>query len=693
MSFAMAFDQNYAGNGDWQFPSPQGTPTAGSFHNVLQTPKTAAFHSHFQDAFRTPQMPVYSTPQQPHFESMAHMGPSPQAYGCHDGLVVSPAVGNQYTPGHLASGTHFGHAQGIQNDANPMTGPPSFSSIQMQTPPPTRGFSAKKAQQPDPIAFGTPSTIASRRFMTPQLQAMPLKAGVSQHTPVHFPQLQFSPELYQFRNLGPASAPVMPQTQLLWDQMAPTPAIVAHQRPLDDPFAPAMQQSPAWPASSPNPGMAQTMSFDTPAMTSFSVQPPHPRPASAASVPSNAVASYATTLGASSASLDPSLIYSSPIRSAFPQDGQAVRPRAAQSATNKHRGATNGAMVFESTATAAETITPQTVSGGNLRWNNTTGNVRPQTAQAAFSTSDALYNHPVQTASPLKRSSRLPLGSISEHKPRKRASVILTVDQHGIARTERNEPEGSPTKSIREKYPGLFDSDSSDNESDTSSRIPGADASMSIAESMTRRSKVARLDPPVENLVGLNIPRSGSSASLRTVTPSRAAIAAAASLRKQGSLRRPSRTAASKRNSMAVPTTLMIDSCPMGDELQPDMEIGIETKRIGGSSARAHSKRRDAEHTALDAHNRRWSMMSFEHLQPASIPTSMRQPSFQNGSRSHTAPLIRCICGVPQDHGVPLVQCCSCTQWLHSPCVCLDGQDPPPLYTCFLCTKPTSALR
>lgn len=74
-----------------------------------------------------------------------------------------------------------------------------------------------KKMQSQEVAFGTPSTIASRRSMTPQqVYSSSHNAPATQHAPMQYPQLQFSPDVYQFGNLGPASAPVFPQTQLLW---------------------------------------------------------------------------------------------------------------------------------------------------------------------------------------------------------------------------------------------------------------------------------------------------------------------------------------------------------------------------------------------------------------------------------------------------------------------------------------------
>ncbi|KAK5703736.1 hypothetical protein LTR97_002749 [Elasticomyces elasticus] len=685
----MEFDQAFAGNGDWNFPSPGATPTNPTFGSVLHTPKTAAFPSHFQDAFNTPQMPGYSTPQQPQYNSITPVQrPQNSSETLRSNYYASMqansthAISMPFQAGYTAPVLSPGFQHSFQMSPAPHM---TFNSSQMQTPPPTRGMSVKKIQQPTDIAFGTPSTIASRRFATPQQAAQSNAMAVGEQTAMPLTQLQFSPDMYQFTNpnLGPASAPVMPQTQLLWDQMGGPATGVPHQHSLDDPFAPGMQQNMAWPAPLPLSGPVQAMSFDTPAMASFPVQPPHPRPMSAANMHTGFT--HSTPMASTSASLDPSLIYSSPIR-------PIVRPTSRASKGKTPAKRKDSAMTDKSqSASISPVISEPAVNGPVLRRSNTTGIARPSTAQSTANLLETMnrsssFTQVPRTASPLKRVGRAPLGSISEHKPRHRASVILTVDENGIARTETRPAEDSPTRSIRERYPGLFDSDSSDDddESETSEQPPSRNASFTFVKGEERRAKAARLDPPVEGLEGLSIPRSSSRASNKSVTPSRAAIAAAAQLRRQGSVKRPTRTPSARRNPMSSSTGSLIDSCPM------DMSSDHQQADVGAHMSNGHSDwaplpRQGRSATALDAHNRRWSMMSFEQ-QP------MQPPQYAMQQQMRAAPLIRCLCGVTEDRQSPLVQCSSCTQWLHAMCIGMGGRQLPRNYICFLCTKPGELL-
>ncbi|KAK0825544.1 hypothetical protein LTR03_017443 [Friedmanniomyces endolithicus] len=607
----MEFDQAFVGNGDWNFPSPGATPTNPTFGNVFQTPKTATFPSHFQDAFNTPQMQVYTTPQQPQYSSMT---PVQRQHTSSETLRSNYYAGVQagYSVPEISPGIHHGFQISPAQQATQM----SLSSSQMQTPPPTRGMSAKKTQQPTQIAFGTPSTIASRRFLTPQQEMAGHAMVLGSHTPMPLAQMQFSQDMYQFANMGPASAPVMPQTQLLWDHMGTPMTTLPQQSPLEDPFAPAMQHNPPWS------GQLQAMSFETPAMASFPVQPLRGQPMSTAAMDNRLV--HRTPVVPISLGLDPSLIYSSPLRPTAQSGSRSSKGRLEKC----HVKRKDSAMTSTShTASISPVHSEPAIFEPGLYRSNTTGPARPSSAQSTANLLETLnrsssFTQTPRTASPLKRIGRNQLGSISEHKPRHRASVILTVDENGIARTETTRAEQSPTRSVRDRYPGLFDSDTSDDESDTSEQPPSRSASFTFIKGEERRTKAARLDPPIENLEGLSIPRSSSRASNKSVTPSRAAIAAAAQLRRQGSVKRPSRAASAKRNTMSSSTGSLIDSCPMDiSTAEQQQAVASANMRNGSNDWAAMSGQ---GRSALDAHNRRWSMMSFEQHQ---IPAHTTQVS------------------------------------------------------------------
>ena len=673
--------------------------------------------------FATPQQPQYSsmTPvQRPQTSSetlRSNYYANIQAVGSQSAGQTMPALGHM-DYGYSMVSPPYGntHAASMQLAMNT-----SFDSTQMRTPPPTRGTSAKNPHQAQQIAFGTPSTIASRRFMTPQQPLVPSNSaqpGLS--TPVQFPQLQFSPDVYQFTNLGPASAPVMPQSRVLWSQSG-GPVQSMPQATLDDPFAPASSNSLGWSPAIAQQSNPQTVSFDTPAMDSFPIQAPQPRPASTVPLASNHAALSHNEPG--SAGVDPSLLYSSPARPVARSSSRSKKARNQPPANGAQTKGSKTAIHSRSdTVSSNDTATSRGTT--QLQRSNTTGTARPKSAQLSMTATESLsrsnsISQIPRTSSPAKRFGRPSLGSISESRPRQRTSVILTVDENGRARTETRRVDDSPTRSIRERYPALFDSDSSDTASDTSEQTPSRPSSFIFDKRDERRSKAAKLDPPVENLEGLSIPRSGSSASMKKgIPPSRAAVAAAAQLRRQSSLRRstPSRNQ-NRRSLMSSSSTSLIDTCPMDvstSQSQPQTTDGIDQPAYQPAEDQGVMNWADPRDTfaasssnaesALEEHNRRWSIMSFEQQQqPQAILPQQQQyqvaafpnPGMQvqhHSQGTHSRPLlIRCVCGVGNESGQRLIQCQSCTQWLHTHCVGLDSQFLPPTFTCFLCTRPPSS--
>ncbi|KAM3423088.1 hypothetical protein BST61_g547 [Cercospora zeina] len=547
----MECEQPYLGAAiDWAFPSPGATPTSAAYTpNAFHTPKTASFPSHFHDAFATPHMPA-STPSQHEFPDLhaaqrPHTAAPDVPRNAHLHMQAHPHAPAMPPPGAVLY-QNFIMSPMYDHTSRPQTAAPVNQSVtydpaQMQTPPPTRGSSAKKPQLQE-VALGTPSTIASRRFASPQL-AFPRQ-------PQH-PQLQLSPNMYQSGNFGPAVAPVMSHAQPLWNQHGNPVGMHQQQPTLGDPFAPNTSSSMQWPQTQHPQSVASPTAFNTPAMNSFSLQPATQPSASAVQLNYTADPVMTTT------SVDPSLVYSSPIRPPLdfsietPNRPQTLQPsplepipkpkggRKAEAKKPEHKRAdTTTTVASSSTANSSTFAAPRPV----LQRSSTTGTARPPSVQSLSSAESLSRRNSIlqvpRTASPLKRVGRTNLGSISENRKTRPPSVILTVDEFGRARAVRTDAprEHGPTTAMRERYPGLYDSDSSDEEVSEGERdIPSRSTSFSFTKGQERTSKAAKLDPPLEGIDGLSIPRTSSAASMK-VAPSRAAIAAAAQLRRGNSL-------------------------------------------------------------------------------------------------------------------------------------------------------------
>ncbi|KAF2485759.1 hypothetical protein BDY17DRAFT_322574 [Neohortaea acidophila] len=715
----MDFDPSYnEGPVDWNFPSPNATPTHQSFgSNAMQTPKTSTFPSHFQDAFSTPQFPSYATPQPTQNPSMT---PIQRPHTSSDTLrsnyyaQITGGGGQHYAQAvHPSSQSDGGMAAispayaGVYPAAMPQHMSQGFDPTQMQTPPPTRGTSAKRLQQAQQIAFGTPSTIASRRFLTPQVPTVPSSQEMHGHqTPVQFPQLQFSPDVYQFAHFGPASAPVLPHSRILWDPMT-SPVHPMPPPPLDDPFAPVPSTGMTWGSPALPQGTSPSAIFDTPAMNGFAVQGIPQRRAAARPVSASFHTSHQSP---PAAGVNPSLVYSSPIPPVVRSNAKPNKARVSSAPQKK-----SGPLDAQNRLEAADA--PPNRSTAPLQRSNTTGMSRAKSALLSMSDARSSAGSAInRTASPAKRLGRPSLGSIAEARPRQRTSVVLTVDENGTARTETKRIDSSPARSIRERYPALFDSDSSDAETDTSERLPSRPSSFIFDKRDERRSKAAKLDPPVENLEGLSLPRSNSSASLKKGIPlPRAVIAATAQLRRHGSMKRATHGRSMRRNPAASSASSLIETTSQA-EATTSLPVQDHSPQASHDGTAFGGPPPSSAESTLNMYNRRWSVMSFEQhpqAQPQALPAlSPQQPQYQHHQQHppqhqqqyypppftgesgiyphHQQPAlqIRCVCGLG-DTGFRLIQCTSCTQWLHEPCVGIGPQDaPPPHFTCFLCTKP-----
>jgi hypothetical protein len=592
-----------------------------------------AYPSHFRDAFNTPHLQSYNTPQQPEYPALTT--PQQQQFMPVETLRSNAYANGQPMPGHadgagtMEMGLMSGHsmmdmsqmsqAYPASQDNSIMSGNDYHSALsqnsfamsfesQMQTPPPTGDSSAKRLVPGPHAAFGTPSTIASRRNITPQQSYYTQQGAMQQSTPVQFPYLPFSPEeCSSFSNMGPATAPAMPQGNILWAQTSPS-GMYPQQNLLSDPFAPAQCESMMWPSMNATAGV-QAVAFDTPAMVEFPTMAPHHIPLSITSV---VPSSRPSTM---SGAVDPALLFASPTHPVAQQRNQTQVNfgNAPVSADLALRGSATGSvsgttMPNHSDMASAAARLPSANRPG-LRRSNTTGtlSIIQQEQQQV----------PARTGSPLKRVG-LPLTSINEasaavKKQRQRNSVVLMIDESGRARAESRPVSSkakvdSPTQSARAKYPGLFDSDSEDSDDDADDGASDASSASLAARkasfrphSKVRSSTQVLPDPhrsssvvDEDDAASTNPSRCTSSASNR-VAPSRAAIAAVAQLRRASSVKR---SQSLKRNSIAASSFAFsnADSSMLFGESYGPFHNAMATQSHQGAT--------------LEDHNRRWSTLS-----------------------------------------------------------------------------------
>ncbi|KAK5009486.1 hypothetical protein LTR28_000819 [Elasticomyces elasticus] len=603
-------DPQAYGSTGWHFPSPSATPTTSMFPPVsFQTPKTASFPTYFRDAFNTPIQPGQSTPSQTpqnaffpppeqflnsaHFKRPQADGQWSEFPGALDHAAYMPLQSQQAAASfpvmsYPASGGHNGFHVGRPASAPRDMSSSMMESFRMQTPPRTRDSSTKRkalqGQQVYPLQpamFDTPSTIATRRFQTPLSSAASQnECSQLQPSPMQFSQLQFSPDMYHFANFGPATAPGYPRSQSFWMQNSDNNMLNQLGVP-DGMLGPSSMEDASmlgWPRTSTPSSAGRADAVATLAPEPFAVQPPVLASNVMRSTSGSMASNQSKTRLPASTGVDPSILYSSqtvsdasavPNRHVELQSAKSVQTdrqpyehqlkesrREKESARSRRAQKLPRAETFASMTHADNSVRPV------MQRSNTTGNIRSAGLHISAPVAASLNRsnttaHIPRTSSPLKRTGRTSLSSIPETtRVRPRTSVSLIIDETGRARTETKVLDASPTTCLRDRYPGLWDSDDSESDSDASAHVPSRFAtSFKCAETEERRlPKAARLDPAVERLEGLSIPRSSSAASMRAAAaPSNAAYLAAAQLRRQGSARRGSKqNALIRRRSTAT---------------------------------------------------------------------------------------------------------------------------------------------
>jgi hypothetical protein len=337
-------------------------------------------------------------------------------------------------------------------------------------------------------------------------------------TPFGFTDLQFSPSMMPFSNIGPMSAPPMPQSRLFWDQ-AHDGSQMDVDMPLGvDPFGPTphkVEQNFDWQAFSTPAAVghmnaqAFQASYDmspsrhTPSSVPTMVEEQHSRPSSFASTsagvdPSMLFSFSNPSMVASFSSMPQQALnvasnrkpYETQVRDAQEEKDMAKRARNPHSRSNTN-----------SSSGSQENVRP-----GLQRSNTDSGfrRSRPLSMESRVSGIAASSTIP-RRSSPLKRQSGASLTAIPEtRRPRTR----LIIDETGRARTETvfaGDEEETPRnmqrtsqKDLRRQYPGLWDEDDTESEDDEPAATISRNTSFNIPQpqpqTQRRALKHARAD-------------------------------------------------------------------------------------------------------------------------------------------------------------------------------------------------------
>ncbi|KAF1954758.1 hypothetical protein CC80DRAFT_416581 [Byssothecium circinans] len=585
-----------------------------------------------------------------------------------------------------------------------------MDTSQMQTPPPTRHATSRRSlQQSGGQEFATPATVIQRA----PGQMAPAD-GFFNQTPL-FPSLQFSPDMLQFSNAGPMSAPPLPHSRLFWDQPNDGTQMDVDVPLASDPFGPTphkVEGNVNWPTFHTPAGYNQMNPQAFQALHGMSS--PGPMTSFAASNAGNGN-SRPNSFVSTSGGVDPSMLFS--FSSPGPMasfDHAAQMPPKQVDSRQPYETQLRDSLIEKETARQAKSQHSRTSTNSSsasfeqpkpgLQRSNTDSGFRksrPSSIDSRSSGSAGGFNIP-RRSSPLKRQSGGSLMAIPEVR---RPKTRLVIDETGRARTETvpvEEAEMSggnvrraslSQKELRRQYPGLWSGDDSDTEEDEPVTLS---RNTSFNMPQRRPSKHARADSG-------ELLRSNS---FKIARPSSRPSSSAFDKSSFETIRPARRVAdnAHRRFSMMDFPTSSNDTNETEDQAMPDSPgdaLGALKKVVEGRNKRTD---RSAQNT-LRAHNQRWAQASadlanatsydpftnsFTGSPANSADTGFTTPSTDRSSLSGDS--TRCVCNGGDD-GRSMVQCESCNKWLHMGCVGLNQGNLPPVYVCVFCTGQTPVAR
>jgi hypothetical protein len=392
----------------------------------------------------------------------------------------------------------------------------AMDSFQMQTPPPTRDSSTRRDFHSNQQNVSqTHGSVYQGQAATPVRQMMPNAQQTPQfQTPYQYPQLQFSPEMFQFPAGGPQSAPPGPHARYPWDD-SPTVGPFGHSNiinPHQSPFGPSTLANPAFSEWAHHTSSLQQQGEFHQQVPMTTNQTDNSQDFwTTSGVDTQAAASFSQngSFVSTTSGVNPSMLFSftSPLQTIDPT---SVRPQLAQRQTvgpdgrqpyehqtkESHREkelAKKARQPHSRTSTASSSMSFQATSRPGLQRSNTdSGFRRGQTRAMDSQRSIQPLESIPRRASPLKRISQASLTAIPETvRPRPRTRLV--VDATGRARTEVVPADESSLDDSKKSF-GLWDDDDDDTDEDiaiTSQRNSFAYPS----ESLRRRpSKHARVD-------------------------------------------------------------------------------------------------------------------------------------------------------------------------------------------------------
>lgn len=239
-----------------QPPTPTRTPTSATFAQSFETPKqessfydprvtwnTADPWAESPDFLKTPKYLTFSTPlkspttssgakrplsgqniQEQIASHVHHLSPNPNQTlpPVEPSRRLSSSPNPSSTSKRPCHRTSEAELTPLKTSLDEEATSSMRSAGSMQTPPPTSTTASRRTRRVQkilPAKQAKQSGMTSRRMSSPSLSRGGNSEPTGPQTDVSpsFPSLQFSPEVFNFPNSGPATAPIFPQQKLFWD--------------------------------------------------------------------------------------------------------------------------------------------------------------------------------------------------------------------------------------------------------------------------------------------------------------------------------------------------------------------------------------------------------------------------------------------------------------------------------------------
>ena len=651
--------------------TPTKTPNSAKFDTgAFATPTFASNHRDFESNWNTPNTHVFGA-----------QGPSAAVY--------------QLTPG---STSGFDQADSRRADyMYSASGPPAQGH--MRTPISTRIVQSGDGRPSTASMADGKKTSAPGAMRPPQTP----KRG-AEASPHLFPTLQFSPDLFQYPMSGPMTAPIVPQHRLFWDSNDDSAMFSSsfqetfNTDTTEDPGH--FLNSPATSSTLRQPNMAslQQPLMLSPASNTFGVSS-SPSQFDGAVFPAPFTASPRVV---ASRPEDPSMFLSSPARRFGPVNqpvilpkvqprtgGEAYHHQKQESKRERDERSKKTKPRKESTQSSLKSsMKPATPPLGSLsrpgiRRSATHSGVAGKLGQdqrqnqvssaGSFAYTNEVTGHPPHAgrSSPLKRPFDRSSLDIERPASRNRVSLSFTIDEDGRARTVPKSVAGTTAEND-----SFSDANSIDNDD--------------FDVTTSRNTSFAFAQSGSSNKLGNQLHATQPSHSKSSSYSSTYGSSNSANLSSRTSSMRGANSSAATMHNVRRAEDMISPTKDQSGDAQHALRAAMRDR--DRSTARSANDRAvpflqtQAFHSSPPIQQTSYDYYTTNNISPTTITDpDLTTPSTDRAS--YVSGSTRCICSSSDQVGRFMIQCESCSKWLHMKCVGLDPSHVPPVYVCIYCAQ------